>query len=65
MENIQYLGNSISECSTINFNSSNNHSISFDVRLQVEDTPNGFVFTNGVLEIAYWTGSAQERNIRT
>lgn len=59
MENVEYLNSSISNCGTINLNSSQNHQISFDIKIEVVSYTNGPVLTYGNVVIAYWSGSAE------
>lgn len=60
LENIKYLGQTISNCGTINFNSNNYHDILFDLKVErpyYANDPDLYAYGN--LLVAYWTGSGE------
>ena len=60
IENLNYLGQSISNCGNIYFNLSTNHNIQFDVVLSrpyYDNDPN--LGSTGILRVLYWTGSGE------
>ena len=60
IENMTYLGQSIPNCGTIDFNLNSQHSIQFDVIIErdyYQNDPN--LSATGILYIAYWTGSGE------